>query len=249
MYDLMKFRNPSMKDIMKFKKLESGERLIPKKQSLTQFEVAADVGKWFTITSLLPPAGTLAVTDFERTALIGFFSGLVFQFIRENNVFAAAGELSIDISPSGSVINFRRPIVQIKKQSNVKNRSKEKTPIPTLEVLLQKQSSATNFRDRRRRKSVVDFVKAETEYLRKDLVKSFLYSTEEKEAEQEIDGTKKKTDRNAKIQSEDDIDDLLASRDMSAFRFIRSGVESASQILVYIASRDYVYSIAPYFNS
>lgn len=249
MYDLMKFSNPSMKDIMKFKSLEAGERVVPIKRSLTQFEVAADVGKWFTITSLLPPAGTLAVTDFERTALIGFFSGLVFQFIRENNVFAAAGELSIDTSPSGSVINFRRPVVQLKKQSNIKNISNKELSIPTLNVLLQKEPIDTNVKGKRRRKSILEFVKAETEYLRKDLVRSFLYTDEGELTEDKTDKRKKKTDRSAKIEVEDDINDRLVAQDMSAFRFIRSGVESASQILVYIASRDYVYSIAPYFNS
>jgi hypothetical protein len=44
-----------------------------------------------------------------------------------------------------------------------------------------------------------------------------------------------------------DIDSLLV--DNTYTKIARAGIESASQILVYIASRDYVYNIAPYFNT
>jgi hypothetical protein len=234
---------------MKFKKIESGgaiEKNQIKRRSLSSLEAIADIGKWFTVTSLLPPAGSLAATDFEITALIGFTSGIVSQLIRENGANNEKGELASDRSPSGSKINFRRPVVDEQPPKNVKKKKKEKGQALT------KKPYATVGKVKRRRKNIFDFVKSESAYLRRDLVKSILFDGEDLETSTIISDPKKQSkleESSTKVESDADMEELLKSRDLPIFRFTRSGIESASQILVYIASRDYVYSLAPYFNS
>lgn len=55
------------------------------------------------------------------------------------------------------------------------------------------------------------------------------------------------------VDNGDDDDDVLNTildlSDSSISRYARSGIDSAVQIIVYVASRDYVYQIAPYFKT
>jgi hypothetical protein len=212
MYDLMKFRDPSMKDIMKFNRYETAEseaelkqRLRrPVKAGLSNLEVVADLGKWLTVTALLPPAGAVELTDFEQSGLIGFLAGCISQLVRENGG-AQGANLEAIKSSSGSTIPFWRPVTN----RRVRRPVSQDSPQPIRRILSKKINRQTG-------------------------------------AERKSSSSKKKLD--GVIDSIVNLDSTVLPDDTSIFRFSRSGIESAAQIVVYIAARDYVHELAPYFN-
>lgn len=95
MYDLMRFRNPTMKDLMVFRKTGSVpvQKDTPEMRSkMSEIEFQADAAQ-FTLLSLLAPssflpmggavAETFAISSLERALLIGALCGLAGQGVRE----------------------------------------------------------------------------------------------------------------------------------------------------------------------
>ena len=212
MYDLMKFQNPSMKEIMKFNRRESDRTPVQpplkKANSMSNLEIVSDLGKWLTIAALIPPPGNLNDIDFELTALIGFLSGVISELVRENGGDQGAN-LDSDLVPSGNKINFWRPITKVR------------------------TAQKKNIKSSKKKLNVFQFI----------YISAFANKNKkEMSISENVFGEKISYDSNFI-----DIDSLLV--DNTYTKIARAGIESASQILVYIASRDYVYNIAPYFNT
>jgi len=87
MYDLMRFRNPTMKDLMFFRETGTtpmfGEsRREPGASGMTLTEATADATQ-FTLLSLLVPNGSGSVISLEESVIIGAVAGLAAQAVRE----------------------------------------------------------------------------------------------------------------------------------------------------------------------
>jgi hypothetical protein len=87
MYDLMRFRDPTMKDLMFFRETGTtpmfGEsRREPGASGMTLTEATADATQ-FTLLSLLVPNGAGSVISLEESAIIGAVAGLAAQAVRE----------------------------------------------------------------------------------------------------------------------------------------------------------------------
>lgn len=85
MYELMKFKNPSMMDIMRFNRKEESA-FTPRMAMMgdvTIVELSADLTKWFFIYFLCPKGPSSNIAQLEDFAIIGFIAGVFSQLVRE----------------------------------------------------------------------------------------------------------------------------------------------------------------------
>ena len=84
MYDLMKFKDPSMSDLMKFSRTEfvNKDPRMPMMGDLTQTEIRADLIKWFIISLSL---SSTVIPSLEDCVSIGAVAGLLSQVVRERS--------------------------------------------------------------------------------------------------------------------------------------------------------------------
>lgn len=91
MYELMRFDNPTIKDIMQFRENEKNGKdpkmRKPMLAKVTQAELVSDVTKWFSFSLLNP---LLSGVPFIGTVEAGAVAGLVSQLVREREDSAAA---------------------------------------------------------------------------------------------------------------------------------------------------------------
>lgn len=85
MYDLMKFKDPSMRDLMYYREfgmIPDKNARTPMLQPKTRVEVQADAAQ-YTLLSILVPNGAGGSISLEESAIIGAVCGLVGQTVRE----------------------------------------------------------------------------------------------------------------------------------------------------------------------
>jgi hypothetical protein len=86
MLELMRFRNPSMKDLMQFQRYEKTGELSPRRKrvmgKVTREELLADIAKWVTYDVVVPGA---AYVPWDSTASSGALAGIVAQLFRESD--------------------------------------------------------------------------------------------------------------------------------------------------------------------
>ena len=84
MFELMRFDNPSMKELMKFREMEAingrEDRRMPMLAKITPVELVSDITKWITFSAVYPSGTPLPLI---ASAEAGAIAGCVSQLIRD----------------------------------------------------------------------------------------------------------------------------------------------------------------------
>jgi hypothetical protein len=120
MYQLMKFKNPSMLDLMKFAKNEN-VAMTPRMKmmgEITQIEIYADLVKYFLIYVILSRDSLHLMNNLEDAVVIGCVAGITSQLVREQK--------DREVQDSIDSMN-RRMKEERKKQKQTNNKKKMST--------------------------------------------------------------------------------------------------------------------------
>merc|ERR1712070_600895 len=95
------------------------------------------------------------------------------------------------------------------------------------------------------------FAPKKKEKTNKELIYDFTNSIKNKDNDDIVDGDNDGDNGDFSVddRDSDDLTRIIAETDNGISRYARAGFESAIQIIVYVASRDYVLEIAPYFRT
>ncbi|KAJ1431277.1 hypothetical protein B484DRAFT_448441 [Ochromonadaceae sp. CCMP2298] len=218
MYQLMRFDQPAMGEIMKFQRKENSDIVAVKsKAELTQTEIAADLTKWFFIYFLTPK--NLA-TKLEDYVFVGAFAGIVSQLVREKRDKAEANEA--DRERREKVEERRRQKLTINDQFLDKRGRNSALSKAYLRLLGYSSTSSTSTSSTSTSSSSTSITSSSNKSL----------------FNRRPPPVVKRMPRPR----------LMARQDFALTRFARAAAETATQVLTYEAARRYVMEVAPYFN-
>eukprot|EP01038_Epipyxis_sp_PR26KG_P014142 gene14142-18980_t len=250
MYELMKFKNPSMLDLIKFSKDE--QVIIQPRMKMigeiTQVEITADITKWFVIYTFLPSYniynnmnninnnfnnnGNLILpllinNRLEDVVIIGFVAGIISQCVREQR----DREIEEQIQES---YQRRKRILLVRQKNN---------------IMKQKTKNSYQFNNALRLfYDIIGITKAKninkTKKIKFDKNNKSLVVSEPLSLQKRITMIVKKLT----VDNSNDDGLLKPLPDFPLARFSRAGLECAVQLLTYEAARQYVMEVSPYFQ-
>lgn len=246
MYELMKFKNPSMLDLMKFARDEDKTVLTPRMKmmgSMTGVEIQSDLMKWLAISLLLPLSGSMV--SLEDAVAIGVVSGVASQLVREQKDRELSQEIRRETRKKKKLLNqfilsereaqssfpwtpfFSRRTTtgSINKEYTSLRRNKTQKLLETFNLFLMQRPMRTMRRWRERTSSIG------TDYNNSNSGSTDTISSSS-------------SSRSAR----EEVADLVAEVDFAVTRFARAAVEGAAQLVTYEAARRYVMEVSPYFQ-